>query len=140
MICRAHLVKVRDRYDQLTAMGGRALFIVHDEPARIRTQLLAGIDPPFPILVDEARTAYRAWGMGRARWAQIWLDPAVWRAYARLLRSGERLRKGGKDALQLGGDFVVDPNGTIVYSRPQQRDDRPPVGELLKVVRQIAGP
>jgi len=131
---------VRDRYDQLTAMGGRALFVVHDEPASIRKQLLAGIDPPFPILVDEARTSYQAWGMSRARWARIWLDPAVWRAYARLLRSGERLSKGGQDALQLGGDFVVDPNGTIVYSRPQQRDDRPPVGELLKIVRQRAGP
>jgi hypothetical protein len=37
----------------------------------------------------------------------------------------------GEDTLQLGGDFVVDRAGFVVYARPQQRDDRPPVITLL---------
>ncbi|MFU8841830.1 MAG: hypothetical protein ACNA8R_14100 [Nitriliruptoraceae bacterium] len=60
------------------------------------------------------------------------------RSYARLLASGERLRGAGQDPLQLGGDFVIAPDQTVAYSRPQQRDDRPPVGELLAVVRDLA--
>jgi len=112
---------------------------VYDEPDRVRQQLLAGLDVPLPVLVDQDRAAYATWGLGRAPWWRIWLDPVVWRTYATLLGSGARLRGSGDDVLQLGGDFVVAPDGSIAYSRPQQRDDRPPVGELLAVVRDLTG-
>jgi hypothetical protein len=132
-------VKVRDRVGRLQASGASVLFIVHDEPERIRRQLLAGIDDlPFPVLVDLERRAYAAWGLGRAPWQRIWLDPAVWRQYLRLLRSGHRIRGAGRDTRQLGGDFVVAADGTVRYSRPQQRDDRPPVGELLAIIERLA--
>lgn len=119
-------------------MDARALFVVHDEPARIRRQLLAGLEVPFPVLIDRDRSAYARWGMGRASWGRIWLDPVVWRSYVTLLRSGERFRGSGTEVLQLGGDFVVAPDGALAYSRPQRRDDRRPVGELLAVVGDLA--
>ncbi len=128
-------MKVCERADRLRDAGVEALFVVHDEPAKVRAQLLAGIEPSFPVLVDEDRQAYDVWGLRRARRREIWLDPQVWRSYAALLRSGERIRGAGKDALQLGGDFVVDPSGVVVFSRPQQRDDRPAVGHLERAAR-----
>lgn len=131
-------MKVRDRSDRLDAVGGRAVFVVHDEPDRIRESMLAGLDVDFPVLVDTDRRAYRAWGLGRAKWSTVYLDPKVWRSYARKLLSGQRLPKGGRDTLQLGGDFVVAPDGTLAYSRPQEVDDRPPVGEVLNAVEQAA--
>lgn len=132
-------MKVRQRSDRLDAVGAQALFVVHDEAEQVRDVLLAGIDAmPFPVLVDELRAAYRAWGLGRAPWWRVWLDPAVWAQYATLLRGGARLRGAGRDTLQLGGDFVVAPDGTIAYSRPQRRDDRPPVGQLLAVIERLA--
>src|SRR5262245_11357335 len=96
--------------------------------------MLRGLELQFPVLVDLDRTAYTAWGLRRGSFARVWLDPTVWLAYARLLASGERLRRAGRDTLQLGGDFVVGPGGTIAYSRPQSADDRPPVAELLEAV------
>ena len=133
-------MKVRDRHDRLRRAGGQALFVVHDEPDRVRHVLLADLEPPpFPILVDAERRAYTAWGLGRAAWRHIWLDPNVWRQYATLLRSGQRIRGAGADVLQLGGDFVVGPDGRLVYARPQRRDDRPPVGRLLKAVADAGG-
>lgn len=121
--------------DAFAASGAAARFVVHDEPQLIREQLLAGVgELPFPVLVDRERDAYRRWGLGRAPWWRVWLDPEVWKQYARLLTSGQRIRGAGEDTLQLGGDFVVAPDGTIASSRPQRRDDRPPVGELLAVV------
>jgi hypothetical protein len=54
------------------------------------------------------------------------------------LAGGERLRRLGRDPLQLGGDFVVDPQGRIAYARPQRRDDRPAVGELLGALERAA--
>ncbi len=128
-------MKVRQRWDRIEAVGGAAVFIVHDEPDLVRKTMLAGLDIPFPVLVDLERSAYRAWGLRRGSLFKTWLSPRVWIDYARLLTTGrERFRGRGRDTLQLGGDFVVDRAGTIVYSRPQRRDDRPPVGVLLKEI------
>ncbi|MGZ5295693.1 MAG: hypothetical protein ACXWYT_02105 [Actinomycetota bacterium] len=46
------------------------------------------------------------------------------------MKPGSRLL--GRDTLQLGGDFVVEPAAVITYARPQRRDDRPPMGVLLR--------
>lgn len=110
------------------------IFVAFDSPHALRRGLLDGVDVRFPVAADEARASYRTWGLGRASSAAIWLDPAVWWSYLKLIASGERIRAGGRDALQLGGDFVVDPEGRIAWARPQRRDDRPPVGEILREV------
>jgi hypothetical protein len=128
-------VKVRDRWDRWEAVGAAAVFVVFDDPDLIRRTMLADLDLdelPFPVLVDRSRESYARWGLTRASWSTIWLDPNVYRTYWRLLRSGARLRAAGTDVLQLGGDFVLGPDGRVVYARPQERDDRPPVGELLR--------
>lgn len=127
-------MKVVTRADRLTAVGATAVFVVNDEPALVRRLMLADLDCPFPVLVDIARTTYRGWGLHRASLLRIWMDPKVWRQYAGLLRAGARWRGTGADVRQLGGDFVIDPAGQICYSRPQERDDRPPVGRLLEAV------
>ncbi len=86
---------------------------------------------PLTVLVDEARTAYRAYGFGRGTWRQVW-GPKVWLAYARLLRAGRRFHRPVEDTLQLGGDVVVDREGLISYLfRSSDPDDRPAVDELL---------
>lgn len=124
-------MKVVKRRERIAAAGGQAVFVVHDEPDLLRRTMLEGLEVPFPVLVDQDRREYRAWGLVRAPWWRIWLDPAVWRQYAELLTGGERFRQAGRDPRQLGGDFVVGPGGRVVYSRPQTRDDRPPAGELV---------
>lgn len=105
----------------------------------MRSQLLAGVDWPWPVAVDLQRTAYAAWGLRRAPWTRIWLDPAVWRQYAGLLARGHRFRGSGRDPRQLGGDFVVGGDGRVTYSRPQQRDDRPAAGALVRALEQAGG-
>lgn len=134
-------MKVRDRWDRWAAIDAVALFVVFDDPDMIRRTMLDGLDPdelPFPVLVDQPRETYDGWGLPRARRRDIWLDTNVYKVHWRLLRAGEKLRPGGTDVLQLGGDFIIAPDGTIAYARPQRRDDRPPVGELLKVARATA--
>ena len=134
-------MKVRDRWSRWAAIDAAALFVVFDEQDLVRRSMLAGLEAdalPFKVLVDRERAAYVRWGMGRAPWHTIWLDPDLYRAYWRLLRSGERLRSGGSDTLQLGGDFVIGPDGAVVLSRPQRRDDRPAVGALLQAARTAA--
>lgn len=129
---------MHDRRDRVEELGAGVVFVAFDAPDALREGLLEDVDRAFPLIADESRDSYRAWGLERASWWRVWLDPKVWWTYLRLLLSGERLRPGGSDPLQLGGDFVVDPEGVVVYARPQRRDDRPPVGELLRVVESVA--
>ncbi|CAN5438217.1 hypothetical protein BH23ACT9_BH23ACT9_34780 [soil metagenome] len=129
-------MKVVTHRAELEAAGGTAVFVVFDEPDTIRRMMLKDVDSPFPVLVDTERVAYRAWGLRRASFREIWLDPNVWRTYGKLLRAGERFSGLGADVRQFGGDFIVDSDGLIRYARPQQRDDRPPVGQLLKILRE----
>lgn len=131
-------MKVHQREDRLRRAGAGALFVTFDHPSRVRSLLLGSLEPRFPILIDEDRASYARWGLGRAPWWRILLDPSVWWRYAWLMAGGMALRGSGRDLLQLGGDFVVASDGTVVYARPQRRDDRPPVGELLDVIDDLA--
>lgn len=131
-------MKVLGQHEKLAAVGATALFVVSDQPERVRRGLLRGLDVPFPVLVDRDRAAYRTWGLRRSSVAGIWLDPRVWGRYAALLARGERLGRPGKDTLQLGGDFVVDSGGLITYARPQSHDDRPSVLTLVDELRRVA--
>ncbi|MDP9023009.1 MAG: hypothetical protein M3N57_10040 [Actinomycetota bacterium] len=112
------------------------MFIGFDDPELLRTHMLAEVDIPFPFAVDRDRVAYRAWGLRRVPWRTVWLDPRVWWRYPTAGRwRASALRRG--DTLQLGGDFVVAPDGAVAYSRPQVRDDRPPVGELISAASDV---
>lgn len=132
-------MKVCEREVRIHGAGAEAAFVLHDHPDLLRETMLDGLDVPFPVCVDEQRDAYRAWGTRRAGVATIFLDPKVWWQYGKLvLGGGERLRRSGKDPLQLGGDFIVAPDGTLAYSRPQRRDDRPPTAELVGRLEDLA--
>ncbi len=130
-------MKVLDRRERLGAAGATALFVVFDEPELVRRTMLAGLEVPLPVLVDRKRTAYAAWGCERASPLRIWGDPRVWARYFRVALSGQRPTRFGADTLQLGGDFVVDAEGVLVYARPQATDDRPPVAVLLRAVERL---
>jgi hypothetical protein len=131
-------VKVLERRERIEEAGAEAVFIGHDEPDRLLDGYLRDLEIPFPVLVDSERQAYGEWGLGRASVRTILGDPHVWLQYGRMFLKGERPRRSGRDPLQLGGDFVIDAGGVVAYSRPQEKDDRPPVGELLRVLRDVA--
>jgi len=126
-------VKVLHHRQRIDTVGA-ALFVAFDPAPLLERTLLNELAVPYPVLVDPERSAYRAWGLGRGSVGRIWGDPRVWVGYAKEIARGERLHRPGSDTLQLGGDFVVDADGTISYSRPQQRDDRPPVAELMRAL------
>lgn len=93
------------------------------------------LDLPFPLLADPERSVYRRFGLGRARLHRIW-NPGTLREYARLIRKGARPRRPTQDTRQLGGDFVIGPDGRLAAEfRPPSPDARPPVDELVAAVR-----
>lgn len=89
----------------------------------------------WPIVVDESRRLYTAYGMNRGKWWNIYGPASIW-VYIRLLLRGRKLRRPQGDPDQLGGDVLIDPGGIVrlqhVGSGPA---DRPSVESLLRVVR-----
>lgn len=87
---------------------------------------------PFPVLVDSDRVIYRAYGLGRAPAADIWNRQTA-RRYLQIIRSNglTGLRRPSEDTRQLGGDFIIDVDGTLAYGYWSQGPaDRPSVDEL----------
>lgn len=99
-------------------------------------------DLPFPILLDPDRSTYHAYGLGRASTARVWSIGTL-RRYAQILRRDGRsaLRRPSEDTRQLGGDFVIGPDGRLAWGFwSEGPDDRPSVDQLLDAVRFASGP
>jgi peroxiredoxin len=87
---------------------------------------------PFRCLVDETRTAYRAYGLGRASWSRT-LTPRSLAPYIRLMFSARAVRRAGdQDVRQRGGDFVIGRDGRILLAYASDDPaDRPTVDAIL---------
>jgi hypothetical protein len=131
-------VKVVEERERIEG-AGTAVIVVHDNPKRLRQGLLRDLEVPYPVLIDREMASYRAWGLGRARRLKTYTSPRILLGYAaRILFRGERLMFGS-DPDQLGGDFVVGPDGRLAYAHPQQGvNDRPPVGVLVRELERSA--
>jgi hypothetical protein len=94
------------------------------------------------ILIDGTRDVYAAYGLGRGSIARVW-GWATLRRYAQILRNSDRgfadLASTTEDTRQLGGDFVIAPDGRLSWGFWSEGPaDRPFVHEVLDAVQQAA--
>lgn len=128
---------MRDRLPELGDTTDIALVTFTDRTGM--TAYSAANDLPFPVFTDPARAAYRAFGLGRGSLARVW----GWRAarrYVQIVRAEgrSRLARPTEDTLQLGGDFVIGPDGRLRYGYwGTGPDDRPSVDELIEAIGRI---
>jgi peroxiredoxin len=130
---------VRDHYDAIRRLGAEVLVVSFTGPARVAAYL--GRYPlPFPVVADPSRAAYRAFALGRTTWGAFFRGGVLGR-YLRLIFRGWLPRGSeGEDVLQLGGDFVLDDGGRLVYAhRSAEPTDRPATAELLRALRSASG-
>ena len=128
---------MRDRLTELGEATTVALITFTD--ARNLTAYTKRNELPFPVLVDPDRSTYRAFGLGRGTVWRVWGIKAAMR-YLQILRTDglSGLRRPTEDTLQLGGDFIISPDGTLAYGFwGDGPDDRPSVDQLVDAVRRI---
>ena len=123
---------MRERFGEITARGADVL-VVSFSPVETLAAHGERLGLPFSIAADPDRRAYRAYGLLiGTRW-QLW-HPRVWWRYTVLLMRGMKAqrRTKGADLSQLGGDFVIAPDGTLSFAYLSMRpDDRPAAGSLI---------
>ena len=136
MSCREHLAQLREHEQELDRLRAVVLGVSFEEPSDI-ARFAERESFPYPILSDPERRAYRALGLERGGKAQVWSVNAL-RTYARGLLRGRLPRLPRADVAQLGGDFVLDRQGRVVYEyRSEESADRPAIDTLLDAVRAV---
>ena len=86
----------------------------------------------WPLLVDDTRETYRAYGMLSASFWDLW-GPRTWWVYLKEILKGKRLKKSEGDISQRGGDVLIDPAGIVALHHVGAGPaDRPAVESILK--------
>ena len=129
---------MRDAHRTIEALGARALAVATGAGFQARALMDGGL--PFPALVDPDKHLYRALGIERLSWDQ-WVRPSTWRRYIASAAGGSaRQGRLTGDVLQAPGVVILDAGRTIRYlHRGRTLADYPPVGEILDVLRVVAG-
>jgi peroxiredoxin len=132
--CREHLAQLRRRqasFDELNA----AVLVVSFEPPRQAARMARALGLPFPVLSDPDRRAYAAFGLRRGARERVWSWETAG-AYLKGMTRGTLPRRPRGDINQLGGDFVIAPDGRLAFAyRGDTPADRPSVDTLLAAVR-----
>jgi peroxiredoxin len=89
----------------------------------------------WPLLIDADRNLYRAYGFEKASWWDLY-NPVSIVKYLWLMATGTMPGKPGDDWHQLGGNVLIDPEGTVrLIHASAGPHDRPTAAEILKRAR-----
>ena len=89
----------------------------------------------LPLYLDPEQRLYHQLGLGRR--CTVLGTPFI-SSYARMRLLGVKIPPvyPGDDILLMGGDFILDQSGKLIYSYKTQENERPTVGELLDFMKQ----
>jgi NAD(P)-dependent dehydrogenase (short-subunit alcohol dehydrogenase family) len=120
---------LRDAQQEIRARGAE-LAIVGNGAAHFAKAFREDFSLTGPLLVDPELRAYRAAGLRRGR-VEL-LSPRLPLHALRALRAGARQTGVQGDPWQLGGVFVIRPDGTLAFRHlSREAGDHPAVSEVL---------
>ena len=122
---------MRDHQEEFRRRNVRIVVVTFESDFLAR-RYVEDTSATWPLLVDDTRETYRAYGMLSASFLDIWSPKTFW-AYAREILKGKRFRKSEGDIYQRGGDVLIDPNGIVsLHHVGAGPADRPTVESLLR--------
>jgi peroxiredoxin len=133
--CHAHLSDLDRNYQAIRAAGAEVLAVAMRKPEFLREFQKNG-KYTIPMACDPERAAYRLFGLERTTWTS-YLRPGVIGGYMGLMVRGwmPGIPAKGEDVHQLGGDFIVDRDGKLIYAfRSSDPSQSAPIAELLKLL------
>lgn len=131
------MAQLRLYYDDIRALNAEVMVISFETGYWLQVWL-AETESPFPLLLDPTCTAYQAYGLERSL-LRSWGPKNLW-YYTKARLTGRQVHHTGADTSQLGGDFIVDAQGIVrLAHRSHDPTDRPPVADLLTMLRQLQG-
>ena len=128
-------MQLHRQQNELAARDAEVLVISFD-PGPLVREFCRKQPWPFDCLVDERRTAYRAYGLTRGSWLQT-LTPRALAPYIRSIVAGRAVSAAsGQDIRQRGGDFVVGRDGRLTLAHASDDPaDRPDLASIVEACR-----
>ncbi|HEX6712851.1 MAG TPA: AhpC/TSA family protein [Thermoleophilaceae bacterium] len=125
-------------HEQIEAHGVRIVLIGQATP-RHAAHYQRRFAPELEILADEKRESYKAMGFPRAGATQLIGPKSLAKGLARGA-TGVGVGRVIGDVQQLGGTFIVDQEGEILWSHVMQdASDNPSLEELLEALTDTVG-
>jgi len=128
--------EIAQRADAIKKLGGNVLVVSFAPPDHV-ARYVKEFPLPFPVVSDPQLAAYKMLAMKRASFFTF-LKPSVLGHYLKHMLHGwkPKMPWQGEDPFQLGGDFVLDKNGRVVFAHPcKDPSDRPSAAELVNEMR-----
>jgi hypothetical protein len=124
----------------MLAAAGCSVLVVAQAKPEVLSVYLARRGWHVMVVSDPARVAYRAFGLERTSWLGFFRPRVLWGYLHGMLRGyGLKRPYAGEDILQLGGDFVLDRHGRVVFAYPSaDPTDRPGNSAILAAIRDAA--
>ncbi len=124
--------------EQLAAKGCSVLVVSQAKP-EILALYLSRQHWQVPIVCDPQRVAYRAFGLERTSWLTFFRPKVLWGYFRGMFRGyGVKKPYAGEDVLQLGGDFVLNRGGRVVFAYASANPvDRPPLTAIFGVLPSV---
>ena len=131
VLCRAHVIRTIQARDDFAALGAEVVLVAFHDPELMMAKMLHDLKLPYLLLLDSARTSYAAWGLGQVG-LRSFLMPGMYIALLKMLLGGTPSLGTAPKSNQLGGDFVVDRAGRLVFAnRMRSIHDRASIPDLL---------
>jgi hypothetical protein len=120
-------------YPRIKAAGAEVLLVSFYPPDRLAAWARAN-RLPYRLAADPDRDAYRRYGLGDGKLADL-VGPQTWMAGLRAFARTPRIPEHAQHWQQLGGYFVVNGEGNIVYAYPSKgTTDHPDPQSLLEAL------
>ena len=114
------------------------MLVVTFENRAAAAELVDDTGMRWPIVIDEQRELYRAYGLARAKWRHL-VGPRTLLAYAREAVRGTFPRWPVADPTQQGGDILIDPDGVVRFRHVGAGSGyRPTVAQILEARQSIS--
>uniref|UniRef100_A0A2C9LHP9 Uncharacterized protein n=1 Tax=Biomphalaria glabrata TaxID=6526 RepID=A0A2C9LHP9_BIOGL len=134
--CRDHLCEIVARQAELKQLGAEILIVSFGEQLGA-DNWLKETNCPFDMILDPNRKIYLSFGLHRSV-SKVW-SCACMIYYVEQLLKGRQLPRPLEnvhdDPQQMGGDFILDNTGRVVFSYCSKvSNDRPSVDQILAAI------
>jgi peroxiredoxin len=137
-ICRAHVIKLIQAKDDIAKADVGVILVAFSDPELLMSKMMRDLDVPFLLLLDRGRETYLRWGLGPFHWKAL-LAPGLYSGLFKVIFKRHALMAPTLDPIQMGGDFVVDRAGTLVFvNRMRSLHDRAHVQDMLAAVSPVS--
>jgi peroxiredoxin Q/BCP len=133
---RSYVLRMAAASDRIQRAGVDVIFVAYHDADLMMTKMLRDVDLSYLLLIDPVRETYGRWGLQTGTLKSLLKPGLAWAMIKILLERQPSMGDAPPHHKQLGGDFVVNPAGQLVFvNRMRSTYDRARIDDMLAAAR-----